>query len=502
MRWCPVLLAAALIGGGALLVARRALRRRRAVWRRRPAARAPRRSPVSAPAAWGLGWGELSANLTAARPSALRRMAATGVRDASELLARIAPLLRVPRLLAASRPLRIFRDQGSGLTVALGMMAHSASARLCSALYQLQAMHWPVNVVGPVLRGLRGDAPVRSLRFRPDLAWLREGVPPHERGAVRQQVQVNWMLRKHLIFADMASQAPPDALLVLVDGGDVFAQLPPGAFAAAWLRREQDQGRGGVLLGADYGCYPFDPENERHFGCGERWARSWNLSASPCRLAPGGRGVNSGLLAGRAGDVAAYLDSFARFAAAVPRVCFVPEDQAMFFMHYLDSWGLLRCRGCRSNRSTAPRPALDTAEALFACLVFKGGRWVSPPYVRTAAAPGAPYARAPTADPPSLLHFSGAEGKRQLAARGGRLGRAAGLWGYWGALAQGGEGDAERLAAATAESEFSMDATRVPLGKYCAPPRPGRPPKVRKGWRASDPPVELPQRRRGPARRR
>eukprot|EP01062_Namystynia_karyoxenos_P025317 TRINITY_DN19945_c0_g1_i1.p1 TRINITY_DN19945_c0_g1~~TRINITY_DN19945_c0_g1_i1.p1 ORF type:complete len:582 (+),score=65.97 TRINITY_DN19945_c0_g1_i1:80-1747(+) len=451
---------------------------------------------------WGLGWAEI--NVTAEEPGAFRRVVNRGAVDTSEALARMKSLAGLPGLLAASRPLRIYRDKASGIAVALGMMAHTITPRLCGALYQMQVMGWPVNIVGPVLEELRGrrELPVKSLRYRKDLHRLREGVPAQMRSAINQLLGSTWMLRKHFVFADMAALAPPDTLLLLVDAGDVFAQLPPSAFASAWLDWERDQGSGTIALGADYDCYPFDKGNAPTFGCGKNWEASWNLTQSPCDLVSGARGVNSGLLAGRARDITAYLGAFADFLQAVPRVCYIPEDQALSFLHYLNTRGLLSCPGCARQQSSTVRASLDVNETLFACLVWVGDHWASPEYVRTAAAPGAPFAAPGARHPPSLLHFSGTAGKRQLQEQGGQLGGRAGLWGYWGALAEGSSAEAERLAARTADSELSVDGARAKLGLHCGPPAAGAPPRVLRGWEAPLPGVELPLARRTTVRAR
>eukprot|EP01062_Namystynia_karyoxenos_P075772 TRINITY_DN7342_c0_g1_i1.p1 TRINITY_DN7342_c0_g1~~TRINITY_DN7342_c0_g1_i1.p1 ORF type:complete len:548 (+),score=145.40 TRINITY_DN7342_c0_g1_i1:112-1644(+) len=500
----------ALLGSATLLLGLRCWRRgrRAAFWRShgsRPAPAAAAGGPAPVRESHGRGpWGLLWAagNGTANHTGALRSTAGKGLGDANEVMARMLALVGVPGLLAASRPLRIYRDKGTGLTMAMGMMAHTITPRLCGALYQLLAMGWPVNIVGPVLEGLRGrwDIPVRSLRYRKDLGGLREGVPMHMRSAINQQLGSTWMLRKYFVFADMAALAPPDTLLLLVDAGDVYAQLPPSAFAAAWLDWEQQRGAGTVALGADYGCYPFDKDNAVTFGCGRAWEATWNLSQSPCRFAPDARGVNGGLVAGRARDVDAHWRAFAAFLLAVPRVCYIPEDQAMSFMHYLNTRGVLRCRGCARERSRRVRPVIDVNETLFACLVWVSGGWRSPEYARSGPAPGAPFGAPGARRPPSLLHFPGGAGKRELDAKGGKLGIDAGLWGYWGVLAEGSAAEAERTAARTAESELAVDGARAKLGGYCSPPAAGRPPRVLQGWEAPSPAVELPSVRRAAVR--
>eukprot|EP01062_Namystynia_karyoxenos_P075777 TRINITY_DN7342_c0_g1_i7.p1 TRINITY_DN7342_c0_g1~~TRINITY_DN7342_c0_g1_i7.p1 ORF type:complete len:549 (+),score=126.01 TRINITY_DN7342_c0_g1_i7:125-1648(+) len=498
---------AALLGSAALLLwAHRWRRGRRAAFSvpaAERAAAAPRSAaPARAPhrrGPWGLLWAE--GNRTANCSGALRRAVPKMHGDASQVMAHMIALVGLPGLLAASRPLRIFRDKATGLTMALGMMAHTITPRLCGALYQLLAMGWPVNIVGPILEGLRGrDFPVRSLRNRPDLASLRHDMPVHLRGAIRKQLDANWMLRKHFIYADMAALAPPDTLLLLVDAGDVYAQMPPSAFAAAWLDWEQQRGRGTVAHGAEYGCYPFDEINRMPFGCGRAWEASWNLSQSPCRFTPDGRGVNTGLLAGRARDLDAYWAAFVDFVVAVPRVCYVPDDQAISFLLYLNTRGVLSCRGCARERSRRVRPVIDVNETLFACLVWVTGGWLSPEYVRTGSTPGAPFAAPGARRPPSLMHFAGTPGKIQLKAKGGKLGSEAGLWGYWGVLAEGSAAEAERTAARTAESELAVDGARAKLGGYCSPPAAGRPPRVLQGWEAPSPAVELPSVRRAAVR--
>eukprot|EP01062_Namystynia_karyoxenos_P075780 TRINITY_DN7342_c0_g3_i1.p1 TRINITY_DN7342_c0_g3~~TRINITY_DN7342_c0_g3_i1.p1 ORF type:complete len:638 (+),score=104.39 TRINITY_DN7342_c0_g3_i1:87-2000(+) len=448
-------------------------------------------APATAPAApiRGLGWA--MGGSSNERTSALRRYTAAKTKDDSDFFQRMEPMLGLSGLPEAARPLRTYYDEATGLTIALGMMAHTLGPRLCSVLYQLQVMGWPVNLVGPVLTKIENEVPIRTLRFREDvnLPWLRLGIPRHAHSGVNEQYKYHWMQRKHFVFADMANLAEPGTLLVLIDGGDVFAQLPPSAFAAAWAEREQQLGRGVVALGADYGCFPFDSQV---FGCGRWFIRLWNLTARPCGMVSNGRLSNGGLFAGRAEDVSSYLNSFAHFVAAVPRVCYVPEDQAMFYLYFLDTKGMLSgCRGCRKTPQTGgPHAVLDFNETLFACLLYVGGVWRSPKYERTSGAPGAPFAQPGARRPPALLHFAGRDGKLELDASGLRLGSEAGLFGFWGPLGMGQPAEAERLAAQAEGSELAVDGRRAVLGEYCSPPTAGARSQVRQGWAAAEPLVE------------
>eukprot|EP00660_Eupelagonema_oceanica_P016456 gene16456-15583_t len=254
---------------------------------------------------------------------------------------------------------------------------------------------------------------MESLHRRKDLNWLQADTwKGAARGISGLQIleRSRWVMRKLFVFADMVRLAPRDAVVVLVDAGDVTAQLTPAAFAAAWRRRELAGARG-VVHGADYGCYPFDPPNAANtFGCGAAWRRSYAFAprvASPCALLRHNRAPNGGLLAGRAADLAAYFDSIARFVVAAPRVCLVPgSEQAIVTLHYLAALRRLRCGGCAAAGG-CPNISVDLGDALFACvLVGESGaaatRRTLRRYTRTGGPGSAFSTHAAAAAPPAL----------------------------------------------------------------------------------------------------
>eukprot|EP00756_Hemistasia_phaeocysticola_P048120 Hpha_TRINITY_DN22560_c0_g1::TRINITY_DN22560_c0_g1_i1::g.185106::m.185106 len=239
-----------------------------------------------------IGKSDLSQNGTL-----FRRLVAEKFADASEIFERFEALINFPELPAIARPLKAYHDSATGLKLVLGLVSTFPQTLFCGCLYSFVSAGWPVNLVGLALN-LTQEHPIASLHGRKDLLPFRTDMPPRMHGGSLLLSISRWAIRKMFIFADMSRQMPRDALLVLVDTGDVVAQTPPSVFAAAWAKWEK---RGGaeIVHGADRGCYPFTGAT-KEFGCGEAWQRYFGLSKPPCNYTDEYRGVNGGLLAGRA----------------------------------------------------------------------------------------------------------------------------------------------------------------------------------------------------------
>eukprot|EP01065_Artemidia_motanka_P017833 TRINITY_DN21231_c0_g1_i1.p1 TRINITY_DN21231_c0_g1~~TRINITY_DN21231_c0_g1_i1.p1 ORF type:complete len:524 (+),score=108.18 TRINITY_DN21231_c0_g1_i1:47-1573(+) len=397
--------------------------------------------------------------------SAFREYIAAGVTDQSDVIPSLAPLSHHPPLPRAARPLRIYRDRSTGLSIVLGLMQSTSGDLLCPALYAFMSLGWPVNLIGPALADVKNEAPVSSLHNRTELHKL---MPGGLISGLHLLVAERWVTRKLFVLADMAHQAPADAVLLLVDAGDVVPLLPPSEFAAAWVRWRAAHGDG-VVRGADVECYPFTGSataTTDDYQCGGLWQKTYQLDGSPCALMPAGRGVNGGLLAGTGADVAAYFDSVAGFIRTAPRVCLIPEEQAILLVHLLARRGALKCKGCTA---AGPRVLLDHNSSLFGCLVQTSAGWVSDRLeTHNCSAEGTLSYRMGDATP-SLVHFSGRY-KMIQSSEAFKLGSGAGIAGYWGPLGRGTEGAAEILAGSTARRELSVDGSPRALGSLCTPP--------------------------------
>eukprot|EP01065_Artemidia_motanka_P002246 TRINITY_DN11052_c0_g1_i3.p1 TRINITY_DN11052_c0_g1~~TRINITY_DN11052_c0_g1_i3.p1 ORF type:complete len:366 (+),score=75.04 TRINITY_DN11052_c0_g1_i3:555-1652(+) len=343
-------------------------------------------------------------------------------------------------------------------------------------MYSLTSLGWPVNVVGPVLANVVEDV-IRPLHTNRLHAHLTTG--PRRTAGYAQLAAGLWAMRKMFIFADLSRQAPPESVVVLIDAGDVMAQLPPSAFAAAWASHEQRGGKP-VVRGADVGCYPFTGA-AYIFGCGDAWRKTYQLGSCPCDLVAGQRGVNGGLLAGRGRDIDAYYDSLASFIVAAPRVCVIPEEQAVLLLHYLGRSGELKCRGCRAE---GPEIHIDRESRIFHLANYNKStaKWLSAELEPRQCPGGDQLAIANSSHPaPALIHFPG-DAKFLVRSRCRLGGPTVRIGGFWGPLGKGSMGEAEAVARRTATREVSVDGAAAKLGALCAPPTATSPSRLVKYW--------------------